>query len=455
MARINRRKPRNNKGITPRVSKTPRRELCPTQRAFAVGAIVMGNASQYKVAKEMGISQGGLSMLLARTKEKAAASGLPIWDPVLYENDLGRGRPELLSQAQKDAIVRITTQDREHREEEPWQALAHGNFKDLGLPEISCSTFQNVMYEAGYARRAPGFKPTLNQDQKNARYQWALSHNPDKNKVGDNLGFNFRKVIFTDETPARVGEQRGMKRAWAKEDETYHKDVKRPKIQANYCTLQFYGSFTFNHKGPCHIFGKETMNQKVAAQKALDQENAQNQAQREMLIPIARRALRSMGDPEGNSRRKAWRKDMAHVRGDRTRGGVDGYRHREEVLKPLLVPWIRSLQEEGLNPILLEDGAPSHTSKIATEFLQVSAITKLEWPGHSPDINAHEHAWPWIRRHITKDFSPSTCEAECRQHWEYEWDQLPIEVINKWIDSIPGVVREIIKHGGNNDFHEG
>ncbi|KAF1973224.1 hypothetical protein BU23DRAFT_380958, partial [Bimuria novae-zelandiae CBS 107.79] len=142
-------------------------------------------------------------------------------------------------------------------------------------------------------------------------------------------------------------------------------------------------------------------------------------------------------------------------RGDRSRGGVDGYRHREEVLKPLLVPWINSLYEEGRAPLLLEDGAPAHTSKIAVEYLEVSHIQKLNWPGHSPDVNAAEHCWPWIRRHITQDFMPSTCEEQCRRQWEYEWEQMPTELLNQWIDGIPDVVRQIIKHSGDNCFHDG
>ncbi|KAH8714046.1 hypothetical protein GQ44DRAFT_713483 [Phaeosphaeriaceae sp. PMI808] len=89
------------------------------------------------------------------------------------------------------------------------------------------------------------------------------------------------------------------------------------------------------------------------------------------------------------------------------------------------------------------------------EYIEVSHIEKLPWPGHSPNINAEEHAWPWIRRHITKDFSPSTCEDECRQQWAYEWYNLPQEVINKWIDSIPNVVRKIIKYHEDNCFHDG
>ncbi|KAF1973244.1 hypothetical protein BU23DRAFT_361915, partial [Bimuria novae-zelandiae CBS 107.79] len=133
-----------------------------------------------------------------------------------------------------------------------------------------------------------------------------------------------------------------------------------------------------------------------------------------------------------------------------SRGGVDGYRPREEVLKPLLVPWINSLYDEGRAPLLLEDGAPAHQARISLEYLEVSHIQKLPWPGHSPDVNAEEHAWPWIRRHITQDFMPSTCEEQCRFQWSNEWENLPQHLMNKWIDGIPEVIRQIIKYGGDN-----
>ncbi|KAF1978858.1 hypothetical protein BU23DRAFT_448804, partial [Bimuria novae-zelandiae CBS 107.79] len=169
-------------------------------------------------------------------------------------------------------------------------------------------------------------------------------------------------------------------------------------------------------KGPTHIYEKETPEQKREAQKALEAENQENRRQREELVLLARRALRSMGDSEVNSKKHSWTKKHELKRGDRTRGGVDGWRHREEVLKPKLVPFIKHLRRTGHNSILLKDGAPSHTSKIATEYLSVSHIEKLRWPGHSPDVNAEEHAWPWIRRHITKDFKPSTCAGDCKAY---------------------------------------
>jgi hypothetical protein len=221
--------------------------------------------------------------------------------------------------------------------------------------------------------------------------------------------------------------------------------------------MQFYGCFTYNEKGPCYIYRKETDAQKAKAAINLAAENLHNKSQREDLVSTARTALREMGDADVNQMRKqAWSKAMELKRNDRTRGGVDGYRHREEVLKPLVVPWLKQLKQKGKTDLLLlEDSAPAHISRFDTKFLDVNGIKKLCWPGHSPDVNAEEHAWPWIRRHITNDFEPSRNEDECELQWITEWKKLPQGVINKWIDSIPGVVRQIIAHSGDNSFHDG
>jgi len=44
---------------------------------------------------------------------------------------------------------------------------------------------------------------------KAARYKWALAHNPDD----PDKPFDPRKVIYTDETPAKVGAVRGFMRS--------------------------------------------------------------------------------------------------------------------------------------------------------------------------------------------------------------------------------------------------
>ncbi|KAF1965816.1 hypothetical protein BU23DRAFT_378315, partial [Bimuria novae-zelandiae CBS 107.79] len=70
--------------------------------------------------------------------------------------------------------------------------------------------------------------------------------------------------------------------------------------------------------------------------------------------------------------------------------------YREKALKKV-VPWLKDLRRQGINTILLKDGAPAQTSCIAKDYLSVHQIERLPWPGHSPDVNASEHAWPWIR----------------------------------------------------------
>lgn len=143
---------------------------------------------------------------------------------------------------------------------------------------------------------------------------------------------------------------------------------------------------------------------------------------------------------------------MDYKRGNRARGGVDGYRHREGALKKV-VPWIQNLEERGVRCILQQDGAPAHKARISRDFLIVEHVDRLWWPGHSPEVNAIEHAWPGIRRHVTKEFTPSCTESECESQWVRSWDAMPIEVINRWVDAIPEQVRRIIRAGGKNDYH--
>ena len=254
---LNRRKPFKDKNTrTPRVPKTSRTEIPPETRAFIAGVALLGNVSHHTIAATLHRDRSGISKLVKRIQEKAESGGFNLWDPTLFQDDIGRGRPELLSDDQKKEIIRITTQDRDHREQEPWQAIKHDELHAIA-PSLSVSTFENVMYEAGYSRRKPGWKPPLTSSQRRERLQWALKHNPDRYETGDGLGFDFRSVVFTDKTPARVGEERGMLRTWARDDEVYHNDVRHDRNRRD-CCIQFFGAFRYNYKGPCHVYFHET-----------------------------------------------------------------------------------------------------------------------------------------------------------------------------------------------------
>lgn len=456
---ISRRKPfkyKENKVVKP--PKTSRTEMTEVERAFAVGAItgMRGDyASIRELATTIGRSNPAIIKLLRRVESKAEELGTKLWDQALYSTDPGRGRTTLLSQDQKNRIIALVTSTRNNREKEAWQAIADGDFQEI-VPKMSVTTFENVMYEAGYARRRPGWKPTLTPQQEDERYEWALAHNPDLNEVGDNLGYDFTEVVFTDETPARIGDERGMIRSWCKEDERWDDDVKHDCNRSS-CCLQFYASFRYNHKGPCHVYYEETEVEKRAAAEHIEALNHDQKTRDNKLQIYARTALNQLNESDVNRRYNTRKKQyvpstMDYVRGDRARGGVDGYRHREGALKKV-VPWIQSLEKQGIKCVLQQDGAPSHKARISRDYLIIEQVDRLWWPGHSPDVNAIEHAWPWLRQHVTKQFTPSHTSKQCEKQWVSQWEALPIGVINKWVEAIPRQVRRIIAARGKNNFH--
>ncbi|KAF2825723.1 hypothetical protein CC86DRAFT_294377, partial [Ophiobolus disseminans] len=219
---------------------------------------------------------------------------------------------------------------------------------------------------------------------------------------------------------------------------------------------QFFGAFRYDNKGPCHVYYHETQEEIAAGEVALKFENDVTRAQSNSSQITAQRALQVLNEADVNLRRST--RKLQHVkkhdyhRGIRTRGGVDGYRHREGALKKV-VPWVQDMKKRGLKCVLLEDGAPPHKSRITNDYLTVEKVEKMAWAGHSPDVNASEHAWPVLRRHVTKQFTPSRTAEETEAQWVKAWDALSIERINKWVEQVPEVVRRIIRSGGKNNFH--
>jgi transposase len=117
---LSRRKPFKYKNTrTLRVLKTSRTEIPPETRAFIAGAALLRNISHHTIAATLHRDRSGISKLVKRIQEKAESGGFNLWDPTLFQDNIRRGRPELLSDDQKKEIIRITTQDRDHREQEP------------------------------------------------------------------------------------------------------------------------------------------------------------------------------------------------------------------------------------------------------------------------------------------------------------------------------------------------
>ncbi|EDN05928.1 predicted protein [Histoplasma mississippiense (nom. inval.)] len=101
-----------------------------------------------------------------------------------------------------------------------------------------------------------------------------------------------------------------------------------------------------------------------------------------------------------------------------------------------------------------EDKAPSHDHYIQCYMYNIHGIQQLLWCGNSPDLNAIEAAWPWMKRRTMKKGAPKN-HTEAVRVWEQAWKDLPQEKIQAWIERIPVHIQKIIELEGGNEYREG
>jgi trehalose-6-phosphate synthase len=78
----------------------------------------------------------------------------------------------------------------------------------------------------------------------------------------------------------------------------------------------------------------------------------------------------------------------------------------------------------------------------------------MEWCPNSPNINAIEPTWFWMKKETTKR-GASTNHKKLRSRWEKCWKELSQKKIQEWIERIPNHIKEIIRLKGGNEYKEG
>jgi hypothetical protein len=68
-------------------------------------------------------------------------------------------------------------------------------------------------------------------------------------------------------------------------------------------------------------------------------------------------------------------------------------------------------------------------------FYDIFKVRRMLWPGNSPDLNAIEPCWMYLRKEATKDGPPQMRE-EAAFCWLRAWNHMPQEKIQAWIRRI-------------------
>jgi len=151
-----------------------------------------------------------------------------------------------------------------------------------------------------------------------------------------------------------------------------------------------------------------------------------------------------------------WKWDQKHdkmIRKDKE--GIDWYRYQKEILLPKLISFARECMIDRSNTMVQEDKTPAHASHHQDVIFMNASILRLLWPANSPDLNAIEPCWWWMKRQtIRKEASRS--RIAMTKAWTTCWKQkLTQERIQKWIRRISRHIQQIIEVGGGNEYREG
>src|SRR5580692_1396246 len=96
---------------------------------------------------------------------------------------------------------------------------------------------------------------------KKARLQFALDH---QNWTLE----DWKRVIWSDETSIVIGFRRGGYKVWCTPEERFTKSCIRPHWKG-FSEFMFWGCFSYDKKGPCHIWKPETKTERTAAQEEI------------------------------------------------------------------------------------------------------------------------------------------------------------------------------------------
>jgi transposase len=93
-----------------------------------------------------------------------------------------------------------------------------------------------------------------------------------------------------------------------------------------------------------------------------------------------------------------------------------------------------------------QDNDPKHKSKIAENFFSENDIKVMEWPSQSPDLNVIEHVWSYIKQKYREN--PASSKKEAFEKIVKIWQEIPIDFIQKLVDSIHRRLEEVIRMKG-------
>ena len=423
--------------------------LRPTDNGTRVQALTLLQKKTpiLEIMADTGYSKGAIYEILKKAKQRG-------YDPekdkkvlIAYVEDAPRsGRPKKCTPEVEEEVIKIISKNSTTRQ------LSTDMIASMLTPlvkgGISARSVHRILRRRGYKPCKQTSKPGLTAENKLTRLKWCLEHKDWKLE-------DWKKVIWSDETSVTWGGQRGRIRVWRRSDEAYLYHCIRRRWKG-FKQFMWWSCFSYDEKGPWHIWEDETKKEKEEAEKWLAEENSRIEEECKLAweIETAMQRLRITRNIRGRKPTWKWNEKNGKLIRKASRGGIDWYRYYKEILQKRLLPFAKRCKLSRPDTIVQEDNAIPHAHKYQAKVHNIWEIIRLLQPSNSPDLNAIEPCWFWMKKRATRKGVASGVK-QMKKDWEQAWKDLPQRKIQEWIERIEGHIKEIIRLDGGNEYKEG
>lgn len=224
------------------------------QRAQCLSYLALGLPRQ-RIHEITGIPTWTQTNILKKARERGFDPAVSLQVLEHHVEDGQRsGRPKEIEESTKTAVLTSVASSRAGREQSA-EVLAY-------LNGISGSSVLRILHKEGLSSVKPTRKPGLTKAQQAARLLFCLAHQHWTLE-------DWKKVIWTDETSVVLGARRGGVRLWRGPHEAVEKTVIRNRWKG-FSEFMFWGAFSYDHKGPCHVYKKETVAERRQAAEEVE-----------------------------------------------------------------------------------------------------------------------------------------------------------------------------------------
>jgi transposase len=255
---------------------------------------------------------------------------------------------------------------------------------------VGVTKIRAVAHDAGLHKRVVRRTPFVSPQARKKRMLWSRL----------NPSTAWKRVVFTDESAIELGEDIGRRWTIRAAGDEYEPQNVDPTFHSSRQSLMVWGAIAYGKKWPL---------------------------QRLPLAPSV---------ASGGKRTKA--------------EGLNGEKYAEWVIRGRLAGIVEEMsavapRDHRHGVEVVEDGAPSHKSKVAARARKEANIQSHFHPPSSPDLNPIEPIW---RTHKLRVGQLRPWATTLDQPWAQTcqvWDEIDIETINRQVRSMPDRRKSVIK----------